>query len=351
MEMSQSNNFSPFVVFGASKSGTTWLQRLLDSHPEIRCHFQIPIFPLKDQSLWVSWKPYRVGSKSPFQGVFKDDVGEQNYRRIHDMFYNLEILQPEYVKSLSNNANGGHGSQAREVYLRIIRAMIQGAMIDTPGKRIYGTKAYTNLRQLFSAYPNSKVVHIVRDGRDVCVSKRFHLLRMGVFYPGEERSQWLKLIKRLPFGQRAAFIAQNRFRLFNTSAFLNPGKDSPLFTHGSLNKLASEWSRINQYINLYKLDFPGKFIEVRYEDLKQAPVETLGKVCAFLDADPSSALMDRINEENSFKRLKKGKDSFFRKGTSGDWRNYFNSEDVIRFKSIAGDMLIDLGYETMDDWD
>ncbi|MCB0640852.1 MAG: sulfotransferase, partial [Phaeodactylibacter sp.] len=39
------NTFTPFVVFGAAKSGTTWLQRVINAHPDCHCHFQVPIFP------------------------------------------------------------------------------------------------------------------------------------------------------------------------------------------------------------------------------------------------------------------------------------------------------------------
>lgn len=34
------NSFSSFVVFSASKSGTTWLQKLTATHLEGRRHFQ-----------------------------------------------------------------------------------------------------------------------------------------------------------------------------------------------------------------------------------------------------------------------------------------------------------------------
>lgn len=45
-----------------------------------------------------------------------------------------------------------------------------------------------------------------------------------------------------------------------------------------------------------------------------------------------------------------GSSSTFREGKIGSWRNYFTEEHKKKFKEIAGDLLIDLGYESNLDW-
>lgn len=40
----------------------------------------------------------------------------------------------------------------------------------------------------------------------------------------------------------------------------------------------------------------------------------------------------------------------FRNGQIGEWRSSFSAEDKIIFKSVMGDLLIKLGYESNDDW-
>jgi len=40
----------------------------------------------------------------------------------------------------------------------------------------------------------------------------------------------------------------------------------------------------------------------------------------------------------------------FRKGTIGDWRNHFRPEHKTAFKELAGQALVELGYETSMDW-
>jgi hypothetical protein len=40
----------------------------------------------------------------------------------------------------------------------------------------------------------------------------------------------------------------------------------------------------------------------------------------------------------------------FRRGVPGDWRNHFSNKHVNLFKEVAGQLLIDLGYEKSFDW-
>jgi hypothetical protein len=42
--------------------------------------------------------------------------------------------------------------------------------------------------------------------------------------------------------------------------------------------------------------------------------------------------------------------TFVRKGVAGDWRNHFSEKNVAAFKSIAGNVLIELGYERDQKW-
>ena len=40
----------------------------------------------------------------------------------------------------------------------------------------------------------------------------------------------------------------------------------------------------------------------------------------------------------------------FRSGKTGEWRKYFTEADKKRFKDVAGDLLVKLGYEKNYDW-
>jgi hypothetical protein len=50
--------------------------------------------------------------------------------------------------------------------------------------------------------------------------------------------------------------------------------------------------------------------------------------------------------EHSFDRAS----ATFRRGQIGDWRNHFSKEHIKLFKQVAGNLLVDLGYEQDNSW-
>ena len=62
----------------------------------------------------------------------------------------------------------------------------------------------------------------------------------------------------------------------------------------------------------------------------------------------------QISRNQAIEMLKAGiaphKSGTFRKGEPGSWRKHFTPENKKRFKAVAGDLLIRLGYEDGDDW-
>ena len=72
----------------------------------------------------------------------------------------------------------------------------------------------------------------------------------------------------------------------------------------------------------------------------------------FLGLDSSPRLVSDCIEQNSFNVLSKGrkkgeedKSSFFRKGTRGEWKSYFDSDLNEFCKNEIGDTLEKLGYD------
>jgi hypothetical protein len=111
---------------------------------------------------------------------------------------------------------------------------------------------------------------------------------------------------------------------------------------------------INRRISRYKrwLDVPNVF-PCRFEDLigpsgggsverqRAAIIGISNHVARPVGPDEADGLAARTWSTNS---------STFRKGTIGDWRNHFTEEHKDAFKALAGDLLIDLGYESDLDW-
>ncbi|XP_069132735.1 sulfotransferase 1B1-like [Argopecten irradians] len=98
-----------------------------------------------------------------------------------------------------------------------------------------------------------------------------------------------------------------------------------------------------------------------YEDLKKNPVAEITRLAAFLNKDLSTQLIQEIADKCSFKNLadatisgKKGEDLIpmfsrnkknfiFRKGTTGDWKNWFTVAQNEMF-----DQMLERGFEGSD---
>ena len=99
---------------------------------------------------------------------------------------------------------------------------------------------------------------------------------------------------------------------------------------------------------------------VKYEEMMTSPEVSLKSVLSYLDVQTKDRLVRTIIQRNRFERLTIGKriwqngrtpgqedrNSHFRKGIVGDWRNFFKEEHKQRFKELAGSSLINLGYES-----
>jgi hypothetical protein len=108
----------------------------------------------------------------------------------------------------------------------------------------------------------------------------------------------------------------------------------------------------------------GKALCVKYESLKSNPEEELKRVLRYLKLEDDDSLIRAIVDRNRFERLSVGRKfwkvarepgqedirSHVRKGVIGDWRNYFRETHIQCYKELAGDALIELGYEKDSNW-
>lgn len=114
----------------------------------------------------------------------------------------------------------------------------------------------------------------------------------------------------------------------------------------------NEFPDINKRFGFYAewLNVPN-MLSLRYEDFVNDRYHTLGKVVdhflkrvntvATARDEIIKALEININPKNS---------PTFRTGKTGEWKKYFKEEHKKIFKEVAGQLLIDLGYEKNLDW-
>jgi hypothetical protein len=145
-----------FFIGGAAKSGTTWVQLLLDAHPQVSCN--------GEGHFLDNLKPALKLALDQHCGVIADK-NETLFREIEG-----------YPRLSSND-------------LSAILEFCIGLFLIRQSKhkpaRAIGEKTPDNSRfflELSKLFPTAKFIHIVRDGRDCAVSGWFHNLRL---YPDE----------------------------------------------------------------------------------------------------------------------------------------------------------------------
>lgn len=140
-------------VGGQGKSGTTWVERLIDAHPEAAC----------------------LG-----EGHFADGLGRRLYAALHDYnrlvvsnnarFPELEDFPPLDDPAMADLVRAAFILQFAQVARRARGARL--VAVRTPSELDW-------LPQLAQLMPQAMFVHVVRDPRDVAVSLWFHGERMA----------------------------------------------------------------------------------------------------------------------------------------------------------------------------
>jgi hypothetical protein len=114
------------------------------------------------------------------------------------------------------------------------------------------------------------------------------------------------------------------------------------------SELASVRQRYDSYIGW--LD-RSEVLSLRFEDLIQKREAALNRILDHLVAHSAFIKHPR---EKAIAYLKSaitpGKSGTFRKGIPGDWRTHFTESNKALFKRVAGDLLVELGYENGADW-
>jgi hypothetical protein len=316
-----------FFVVGHQKSGTTWLMEMLDSHPEILCK----------------------GEGRPFGRTFRQENLKQK-RAGHPptSLYNA-IASSEDLRYWIERSVWSKHDDADEHLANLTRLAIEYFLTQRllkTGKRLVGDKTVLLgpefVEEISTVYPEARVIHIIRDGRDVVVSTMHHRWNQAEDQGGTVELTPDQLAKREAYRK-------------NPRALLESGEG--IFPDGWLRGNAAKW---NTRVSRTARDGPAllgaSYWEVRYEDLLERPKEEVKQLLDFLGVDASEQTVERCVSAASFERLAEGRSrgqeaaSFFRKGIAGDWKNAFTEQDKQDFKAVAGDLLVELGYEKDNDW-
>lgn len=268
-----------FFVCGAPKSGTTWLQRILDAHPEVCC-----------------------SGEGHFITRFSAPVAKVVRAYNRDLGWEATLVydgQPYY---------GGVDQAEFDAVVRGFILARLGARADAQ-TRWLGDKTpnyFKHLDQLHRLFPDAKIIHIVRDPREVAVS-------------------------RMAFSKRAG-----------AADACIPGSQQHRAT---LDGAVQSWTDAVTKVDAFAGANPGLVHEVGYLDLHADPIGEAERLFAFLGAPTPRVLMEQIVAATSFEALSgrragvEDPASFLRKGLAGDWRTELDAASAELIVESCGSLM------------
>lgn len=188
--------------------------------------------------------------------------------------------------------------------------------------------AFTPEREQLLGDLGFALVLIIRDPRDIVTSHYHYVTRVSKLHPlrgyynalPDDSARLMASIRGIPGSQ-----GRGRVRL--------PDIDSRC-------RAFLDWADYGACIVQFE-----KLVGPLGGGTREAQHGEIKKIAGHLNLEMDAATVEHI-AENVYSH----KSSTFRKGTIGDWANHMTSDHRAAFKEIAGQLLIDLGYEANDDW-
>ncbi len=231
-----------FFVVGRARSGTTWLRSILNAHPEVLC-----------------WGEGRF-----FERSFKrKDIEQSKLANVASNSLYSAILESTDLKVWIDRSVWSTGKDTNDHLNGLARLAIDyffAEQLSKTDKRIVGDKtpfvSAEVLEEISVVYPEAKVVHIIRDGRDVAVSMVHHIWNYAKCEGGIYDLEAEELEKR---------------HAYRTGS-LDPLSES-LFTKRRLTRVASDWSiEVGKAVETGPALLGDNYAEIRYEELLERPV-------------------------------------------------------------------------------
>lgn len=281
-------------IFGSSRSGSTWLLKMLSEFEDV-----VPVDdPHLGHHLGV-WRPIPLAWAA----------AEEPPRELSTLL-DLKAGEPGYF----------FAERYRDAWWEPLRTLIASrfeAQADALGKgrragafvvKEPGSHAAPLLTELF---PGSKVIFLLRDGRDVIDS----------WLDGYRDGSWAI--------SGGAFAVSEEGRI-------------PL-----IRWLAAVWVvRSRAVRRAYESRSQGGRLLIRYEALRERTGETLSDVCEMLGLDASKAA--EVAEKHSFERVPaaaRGPRQAIRAAKPGSWRENLSPPEQAAMHEALGSALREFGYE------
>lgn len=266
------------------------------------------------QAIW-RWRRLRFDEAPPIFGNAKPKSGSHlllqilsGYTRIMPYRY----VEEEPVRTITPEGRHRTAAEILAHLQSIPQGVIGWGYIDPTPENV-----------AFLTQPGRVNYFLYRDPRDMLVSHVFYATEM---HPGHGMHRYYRSLPDFGARLKVAITGIEREGL----------------------KLASVRQR---YESVFRwLETPGVLC-LRFEDLIERREQTLNRM---LDEVEKSGYRIPTPRPQALQILldsiQPRKSATFRLGRSGSWREYFSEEHKRLFKEVAGDLLVQLGYEKDNDW-
>ena len=273
---------TPFFIIGSGRSGNTLLRSILSGNSDIS-------IPPESYRIPFAIKRFHIFNNRSWKEIVYEVLSEfENCRE----FYTWNIDIKDVQKRLENI------SESKRTLSNIFDELFcTYSEKHSQGSKIWGDKTPMNtlyLDWIGSVFPNSKFIHIIRDGRDVASS----YIKMGRYDTIlEAANRWIKSIE-----------------------------------------LASSFgSKIKE-----------NYMEIRYEDLVTKPEEIIKKTCDFINIVYDPEMLDHTKQVEKLGDTNKDHHSNLSKPISSDsigkWKNNLSESDQRSITKLLSNHLQRLGY-------
>jgi hypothetical protein len=276
-----------FFVSGSPKSGTTWLQIMLDNHPEVTCSGEGAFIERLALPLATIQEDY-----NKYQQVVADRVyGHRSYYPALE----LEDILPATRMLITT------------MMLKRLKEGARAVGDKTPRSNLF-------LNSLHRLFPQARFINIVRHPYDVTVSKLFHAQRAklpGATTPGSDLRMQLARSTAEDWER-----GQTRVTAFATK---KPGLMVEVRYEDLLDQPETEASRLFAHLGV-------------------------STDAAMVEGAVASASFEKLS--GGRERGVEDASSFFRKGIAGDWKEHLEPELLKVIDKSCGALMATYGYET-----
>ncbi len=284
-------------IFGSSRSGSTWLLRMLSEldrvipvdDPHIGHHLGVwrPI-PLA----WATAKdPPKLGTLADFKRKKRDYLFSDRYR-------------DTWVPQLRDLISARFEAQAAQDIAAAGGIDQPIVVVKEPGSHAADT--------IMDVFPQSSLIFLLRDGRDVVDS-------------------WLDAYKD---GSWAT--DEGAYPLDDT------GRPALIRWQSSV------WLHRTEVVQeTYARTEPKRRVLIRYEEMRADPVAALERICSMLGIEASREQLDEIAGTHSYSsvpKADKGAGREIRRAEPGGWTDHMTRREIIEMHDILAEKLDELGY-------